>query len=343
MKIVFGGYQTLGMTHGGPYVQALQTKKGLELLGVEVKLFNQWDAFSKHSFDLFHLFAANIGTFHLARNLFEHNTPYVTSPIFFTQHSPLAIKSTLLFENLLNASRKHFWSNYGMTKDVCRWSKKVLPNTNDEAMLVTAGLGIESSKTVVIPNGVDQKFEFGNPTIFKKKYGVEHFILNVGHIGMKRKNVLNLIRAVKTIDHPVVLIGKVYDSAEGLMCKQEIQQTKNIILIDGLENTSEMLASAYAACDVFALPSLFETPGIAALEAALAGAKIVITPHGGTKDYFDAMATYVEPHSVESIRKGIIKSLNEEKNPLLKEHIKKEFLWSRVVEKTLSVYKSVLK
>jgi len=43
-----------------------------------------------------------------------------------------------------------------------------------------------------------------------------------------------------------------------------------------------MLASAYAACDVFVLPSMFETPGIAALEAGLAGAKIVITKYGGT-------------------------------------------------------------
>ena len=103
-----------------------------------------------------------------------------------------------------------------------------------------------------------------------------------------------------------------------------------------------MLASAYAAASVFVLPSLFETPGIAALEAALAGAKIVITPYGGTKNYFNTMATYVEPYSLDSIREGITKSLNEGKNPQLKEHIKREFLWSRVAEKTLTVYKSVL-
>ena len=102
-----------------------------------------------------------------------------------------------------------------------------------------------------------------------------------------------------------------------------------------------MLASAYAACNVFALPSTFETPGIAALEAALAGAKIVITPHGGTRDYFNNMAEYVNPYSVESIRAGIVASLESKKSNTLQQHIKNEFLWNRVAEKTLAVYKSI--
>jgi glycosyltransferase involved in cell wall biosynthesis len=103
-----------------------------------------------------------------------------------------------------------------------------------------------------------------------------------------------------------------------------------------------MLASAYAACDVFALPSLFETPGIAALEAGLAGAKIAITPFGGTKDYFGPLADYTDPYSVDSIRRGIRNALNRKKDSALREHIKKEFLWSRVAEKTKAVYQSVL-
>ena len=99
-----------------------------------------------------------------------------------------------------------------------------------------------------------------------------------------------------------------------------------------------MLASAYAACDVFALPSLFETPGIAALEAGLAGAKIVITPHGGTKEYFGEMATYVEPLEVRSIRDGIREALEAKKDLRLRDHIAGHFLWKHVAEKTREVY-----
>jgi glycosyltransferase involved in cell wall biosynthesis len=123
---------------------------------------------------------------------------------------------------------------------------------------------------------------------------------------------------------------------------KEASLNKNILIIPGLENDSEMLASAYAACEVFALPSLFETPGIAALEAGLAGAKIVITPHGGTRDYFGLLAQYVDPSSVESIRMGIVSALSVNRTDTLQHHIKKEFLWSTAAEKTLAVYQRVL-
>jgi glycosyltransferase involved in cell wall biosynthesis len=89
---------------------------------------------------------------------------------------------------------------------------------------------------------------------------------------------------------------------------------------------------------VFALPSQYETPGIAALEAALSGAKVVITKYGGTEDYFAGFAEYVEPTSVESIRNGIVTALNKKKDNVLREHVKKEFLWQKVAEKTKHVY-----
>jgi glycosyltransferase involved in cell wall biosynthesis len=244
--------------------------------------------------------------------------------------------------SLLKKFRSGIWTNYEYTRQVCEWSKAVLPNTTDEGRLVTDGLGIPKNKVTVVPNGVDPRFEFGDPSLFKKKFGIDNFILNVGHIGPQRKNMLNLIRALKQIDHPAVIIGKITDSAYSRQCVEEANQSKNILIIPGIDNDSAMLASAYAASSLFALPSQFETPGIAALEAALAGARIVITPYGGTKDYFTDLATYVEPTSVDSIVHGITASLNAPVNPAIKQRMKQEYLWSRVAEKTLAVYKTVL-
>lgn len=343
MNITFATYQAISLLHGGPRVQILQTKKELEKLGVQVSLFQPWDNFDRKSCDLVHLFSANLGTFHIASVLHNFNVPFVSSSIFFTRHSPSYIRSILGISKTLKRFKSGIWTNYDYTRQISKWSKAVMPNTQDEGKLLCDGLGIENEKISVVPNGVESRFEFGDPSLFRKKYGIDNFILNVGHIGPARKNVLQLIRALKNIDHPAVIIGKVSNTPDGKHCLEEAKRSKNIILIDGLDNESEMLASAYAACNVFALPSLFETPGIAALEAALAGAKIVITPYGGTKDYFNTMATYVEPQSVESIKNGIIASLNSTKKTDLKEHVKKEFLWSSVAEKTLAVYKQVLK
>jgi glycosyltransferase involved in cell wall biosynthesis len=342
MKITFACYESLSMIHGGPRVQVLQTKQELEKLGVEVSLLNPWEQFGKGSADLVHLFAAHLSTFHLASTFNSFDIPFVTSSIFFTRHQPAVIRATLRMNSLLKKFRSGIWTNYEYTRQVCEWSKAVLPNTTDEGRLVHEGLGIPEKKVTVVPNGVEPRFEFGDPSLFKKKYGIENFILNVGHIGPQRKNMLNLIRALKQIDHPSVIIGKITDSAYSRQCIHEAQQAKQILIIPGLENDSDMLASAYAASSLFALPSQFETPGIAALEAALAGARIVITPYGGTKDYFNNLATYVVPTSVESIRTGIEAALNIPVNPALKQRMKNEYLWSRVAEKTLAVYSSVL-
>lgn len=338
MKITFACYESLSIIHGGPRVQMLQTKAELEKRGVVVSLLDPWSSYSKEKYGPVHLFSANLGTFHLASVFHHYNIPFVTSSIFFTRHSPALIRSSLAVNGILKQFRAGIWTNYEFTRQICAWSLAVVPNTSDERTLVVDGLGIDAKKVVTIPNGVEARFRDGDPSLFKKKYGIENFILNVGHIGPERKNVLRFIRAVKNIGHPVVCIGKVTDSVYARQCLEEANNSKNIIIIPGLENDSEMLASAYAACNVFVLPSLFETPGIAALEAGLAGANIVITPIGGTRDYFGDMAIYVNPNSVDNIRSGIISALNKPKSDALREHIQKEFLWSSVAEKTLTLY-----
>jgi glycosyltransferase involved in cell wall biosynthesis len=120
--------------------------------------------------------------------------------------------------------------------------------------------------------------------------------------------------------------------------KKLIDSDNNIMWIGELPNDSQMLASAYAACDTLVLPSQFETPGIVALEAGLAGAKLVITSKGGTKEYFKDMANYVEPGSIDSIKKGIESSLSLPNSEKLSEFIKSNFLWGIIAEKTINVY-----
>jgi glycosyltransferase involved in cell wall biosynthesis len=194
----------------------------------------------------------------------------------------------------------------------------------------------------VIPNGVDERFYHADPTLFVQEYGVRDFVLNVGHIGTGRKNVLSLVRALKNIDHPAVIIGKVQENAYSRQTLNEAALNPNIRIIEGLANDSPLLASAYAAARVFAFPSRYETPGIAALEAGLAGASVVITPYGGTRDYFGNDAIYVEPDSVDSIADGIRRALQSERSTALRERIRREYLWPVVAEKTAAAYRAAL-
>ena len=339
MNVYAATYQAVSILHGGPNTQVRNTMKHLELRGVRGILFDSWATFRKDDCDIFHVFAANVGTYHLAREVHTLGVPLVVSPIIYSLHSTRFVRNVLRGTRLVQKLGKGIWSDYGFAADICLWASMVLPNSQAEADLVSDGLGVPRSKIRVIPNGVDERYYDADPALFTQTYGVDKFILNVGHVGHTRKNVLSLIRALGQIDHPSVIIGRIIPGEYGDACVSEAGKHKQIHLINGLNSNSDMLASAYAACDVFALPSLFETPGIAALEAALAGAKIVITPHGGPKEYFGEMATYVDPLSVESIRDGILAALGTSRNSVLREHIRREFLWQRVAEKTAAAYR----
>ncbi len=342
MRVVVAGYQAISILHGGPNTQLRNTVRHFASMGIEARLFDPWSPFSAADCDLFHLFAANLGTYHLAREIHTLEIPLVVSPIIFSRHGAAFVRSTLAMQRVAQKTGLGIWSDYILTSDICSWASRILPNSMAESYLVQHGLGADPSKIVMVPNGVESRFANADPEVFRRRYGVRDFILNVGHIGHGRKNVLNLIRALGDIDHPAVIIGRTIKGDYGDACVREAAKHKHITLIDGLDHASDLLASAYAACRVFVLPSLFETPGIAALEAGLAGATVVITPYGGTREYFGPMAIYVKPDSVPSIRQGILEALNRKQSDDLREHIRRNYLWERITERTAAAYHDAL-
>jgi glycosyltransferase involved in cell wall biosynthesis len=342
VNVVLASYQAVSLLRGGPNTQIRGTARFLGEFGVAPLFFDQWKPLKRAECDLVHLFGANIGTYHLAREIAALEIPLVVSPILFSSHSAAFVRNALSATRVAQRLGPGIWSDYAISADICRWAAMVLPNTRAEADLVARGLGVPREKLQVVPNGVDERFRKGDPRLFAEKHGLEGFVLNVGHIGPGRKNVRTLIKALGRIDRPAVLIGRIAGGPEGEACLREAEKHKNVLVLEGLDNESEMLASAYAACDVFVLPSLYETPGIAALEAGLAGAKIVITPYGGTREYFGDMAIYVEPDSVDSIREGILAALDRPSDGKLQEKIEREFLWREVARKTALVYEDVL-
>jgi glycosyltransferase involved in cell wall biosynthesis len=343
MKILFAAADDVFLHRGGPYVKIINTKKSLEKLGIDIQYFNYWN--TEHEFkncDLVHLFGSRFSVYNIAFNMAIEKVKFVVNPIFYTRHSSSVVKFISNIDKISRRYLRGFWWDYGFTREICEWANKILPNTIDEGKIIWEGMSINKNKFEVIHNGVSGEFINADPELFKKKYGLENFILTVGHMGPDRKNVLRLFKALEQIDYPAVFIGKKVNNGETAEILKIAEKKKNILILDALPNESEELASAYAACDTFVLPSKFETPGRAALEAGLAGAKIVITPFGGTKEYFKDMAHYVDPYSIQSIKKNIEASLNDEKNDSLKNYIFNNFTWEKIAVKTENVYQSVL-
>ncbi|HNV87022.1 MAG TPA: hypothetical protein PKL97_08705, partial [Candidatus Omnitrophota bacterium] len=106
-----------------------------------------------------------------------------------------------------------------------------------------------------------------------------------------------------------------------------------------ISHQSGLLAAAYAACNTFLLASWLETPGLAALEAALAGAKVVITEEGATQEYFSGYATYVAPDKLRDIRKKTLDVYEKSGDSKLREHVQQNYLWVHAARKTLEGYR----
>ena len=92
---------------------------------------------------------------------------------------------------------------------------------------------------------------------------------------------------------------------------------------------------------MLALPSWFETPGLAALEAALAGTAVVITPFGSTREYFGEQVLYARPNRVGEIKSALARGWAEGPDPRLAGFVASHYLWPRVAQRTAEVYDQV--
>ena len=192
-----------------------------------------------------------------------------------------------------------------------------------------------------MPNGVLPAFGTASPELFRERWGPDPFVLSVGRIE-PRKNTLGLIRAIRPTR---AAAGGHRRGPAGLSSDYERECRRAgeglVAWLGRLDHHDPLLASAYAAARVFALPSWFETPGLAALEAALAGCAVVITPYGSTREYFGDLVEYARPDRPEEIRRAVGECWDDGPDPRLARWIATHYLWPNVAQITAEVYDQV--
>ena len=340
MRIMFGTFSASTVLGGGVRVQISSLARELRKLGVEVEMFDPWREYDLKQFDFFHLFGAHVGTYHLGRAMNSLGMKLVLSPVFYSRRSASQVAALLSVARRLR-KRGGFWTEHMFCKELCDMASLILPDTQAEADMIAQAFAVPRARIGLLPNGVDGRFSEAKPDEFVNRYGLSGFVLYTGHIGWGRKNVLPLLDVARNLERPVVLIGELIDNEYGRKCLGVIEQSSNITHIPALAPDSSLLASAYAACDTFVLPSYYETPGLSALEAGLAGAKVCITKHGGTTEYFGQHATYLEPSSERSISEALLESLAKPKTPELREHILGHFLWGEAARQLKGEYEKL--
>lgn len=340
MAIYFYVYPSAFQNPGGGEVQLLKTKEYLEKRGLEIRLYDQWKDKLKPA-DVLHVFGSVKYCFGLMRTAKEVGAKVVLSTICWFDWRSAFHTYPELRQRSLNVIR-HLakvlfpWVP-SMRKGMMGLADLLLPNSQAEADQLVRYFGARPEKIKIIPNGVDSLYEKAEPHPFLARYGLKGFYLSVGRIE-PRKNQLNLIRAHKGLKRPLVIIGEVVSRYADYEAQCRREAAENVKFLGYLPNDSELLRSAYAACDTFVLPSWFETPGLAALEAGLAGAKLVVTKGGPTREYFGEEAVYAEPQRITDIRQKMERVDSVPKNGRLRQRIRENYLWEKVAEKVADCY-----
>lgn len=370
MKVLFVNRSDSFWRPGGDVVQMLETKRNLEDLGAEIDI-----SLSGHpigvGYDLAHVFNSQIPyeEFEQVRHLKQVRLPVCLSTIYWdateTLWADMAVRAifrsakdeaqlesyidrlhdqTLEIKGLSPVSPSPYYRAVkAAQRRLFEQVDYLLPNSQLEMREISIRHGICNKPFTVVPNGVDPEiFLCGDADRFIDKYGVRDFVVMAGRIE-GRKNQLLTLYALRNENLPVVIIGGQYDRDYAQLCRK--WAGPNVLFLGHLPQTE--LASAYAAARVCILPSWMETPGLAALEAALAGCNLVVTNRGATWEYFGNYAYYCDPSDPESIRDATLKAYNnfERDRPrreAFRDLILSQYNWKQAAEKTLIGYKNLL-
>lgn len=255
----------------------------------------------------------------------KHNKKIVLTPIYWDLRK--------YFKDTKQQKKLEYWYR-------CEKKRKFLfdncdiylPHCVGEAELIVKNYNT-SSKYKCVPYGVDENFSKGSKHYLMNTYGIDECILCVARIN-HQKNQLGLIESISKEKIPIVLVGSVNDKEYLKKCMKV--GGEKIYLLDNIK-TSE-LNSIYKSSKVHVLPSWLEYPGLANLEAGMAGCNVVTTEIGSTKEVFGGFVKYCNPYDNQSIYKEIMEAFERKKSGLFRDFIIENYTWKKAAKKILEIY-----
>jgi glycosyltransferase involved in cell wall biosynthesis len=205
---------------------------------------------------------------------------------------------------------------------------------------------IEKVRTIY--HGVSERFRpIQDPTILREareEYRLpRNFILFVGHI-YPQKNFATLVRAFHTLSHKIphslVVAGRPrWKYADDLQLIERLGLSNRVRFLYWVPNDN--LPAIYSLADCFVYPSLYESFGLAQLEAMACGCPVVGARSGAIPEVTGGAALLFDPHSPQELADAILKILSpsELRNSMVERGFarSKEFTWERCAQKTLRV------
>jgi len=239
-------------------------------------------------------------------------------------------------------------------KHVLRCSKKVISVNQYEVMTLTREYEIPREKIVVIPNGVDADHftmsRTSDPSLFDNWLNKK--VILSGGVLAKWKGFEYLIRALK-------LVVSKYDNVQLLITGDgpDKPRLQSLAVSLGLSRyvkftgylRADFLSSYHKLSYMYVLPSLYDVCPTVVLEAMASGKPVIVTSLGGQKELVvnGQNGIIVPPADIESLSQAILTLLSSEElasemGKKGRRMVEEKFAWSKISNKILQVYKSVL-
>jgi glycosyltransferase involved in cell wall biosynthesis len=217
-------------------------------------------------------------------------------------------------------------------------SDVVVCRSGHERERLIQGLGVAAEKIERVLNGCPPVTASPDaPEELERSLALpRHFVLHLSAFTQERKNVLRLVEAVEPLGLPLVIAGNAVAGPILSELERKARAGAQLRILGFVDaNTKAML---YRRCRVFCLPSYHEGTGLAALEAASHGARVVITRNGGPRDYFLDHAEYVDPFDVQDIRAAVRRAWERQDDGELRRHVNERLTWDASAEALERVY-----
>lgn len=346
MRVLIVPYEASAGLVGGHVTQYNETASALRRLGVDARIGSIDDAMGAEV-DIVH-------AFHDIRPLLARGRPrakLVVSPIYFPINvmlGPVLRRGGPRYvaeARLRHAARvvRHARERRGRMADLraqhAAWQQadRVIVNSNAEARLLRRDAPALRDLRVAYSGVAHEAFE-GDPAEGRRLLGTEDtpLIVSVARVET-RKNQLSLALAVRDLPVRLALVGAVLPGNESYFDTVRAA-LPNVIHVSHIDHG--LLRHVYAAATVHALPSRYETTGLATLEALAAGRPVVVSGGPCVEEYFEGCARFCNPLGIRSIRRAVFDALD---GPLgCEQERARSFSWDRTASELLDHYSELL-
>ena len=339
-RIYLAGRHDAMFAPGGGETQLFKTAEALCELGLDARIWRPWEDRLRPG-DWLHFFGSCPEFVPLSAAARQQGVRVAVSTIAWFSAQALWHEAPSLRQGMARVAR---FAVRAAMPAIPSWRRRLyhladrlLPNSQVEAKQLCRHFRVPSDKISVVPNAADLRFAAATADAFERQFGLRDFVLYSGRIE-PRKNQLGFLQAMRGSTRPIVILGDAVPGHEAYYRRCRAEAGPNVTFLARLPHDGQLLASCYAACRCLVLTSLFETPGLVALEAGAQGVPLVLTDRGCTREYFGHHACYVSPLDWAAIRQVVESAATQPRCARRAAHVASHFSWQAAARATAAAY-----